>query len=566
VGTFRSAWTHRRWRWLFGSIAVSGAGDWLYMVALVVFLVDATGSATWVAVASVARMLAYVFLSPVGGALADRYDRRRLMLVLDATRAALMVLIAVVVWTDGPVVLAIVLATLSSAASTPYRPAAIAATTELVGEQDLAAANAAETIVYQVASFLGPALGALLVATTDAGWAFLLNGLTFLVAGAMVLRLGNIGGGQAAAPVPVTVVGAATDLEPDAASGSGIVQEIREGAQVLRADRALIALVLIGAASSFLFGFEQVAHVLVAEDRLGMDTSGVGVLAAAIGLGGLIVAPFTPRLGAGRSIATALVLAALMQGLPTLALAFISSPVVASAVLFVEGAAIIVQEVLYITLLQRAVMGEMLGRIFGLQDSLGAVGQMLGSLAVPVLVGVLDLEWALAIGGGMVVVAALASAPGVRRLAARTESERVRLSPVVEELRATGILGDAPQVALERIARAASVVERPEGAVVFHEGDAPDRLYVVSSGTFAVERAGVGELARLGPQSWFGEVGLIQRAPRNATVRCVDAGALVSVPGSVFLAALEQSEVMPDPLRRAVATRSTTAGGGTEGS
>jgi predicted MFS family arabinose efflux permease len=565
VGTFRSAWSHKRWRWLFGSIAVSSAGDWLYVVALVVFLIDVTGSAGWVAVASITRMAAYVFLSPIGGALADRYDRRKLMISLDLARAGVMVLLAVVVWTDAPVVVAIVLATMSSAFTTPYRPCGTAATTELVGEQDLAAANAAESIVAQVATFLGPALGAAVVALTDPGWAFLLNALTFLAAACFVLPLGNIGGGRR----PKVVVAAAQEGDapgtPEPEREPGMVAEIRDGARVLRADRALLLLILIGMAATFLYGFETVVHVLVAEDRLGMSATGVGVLAAAVGLGGLLIAPLTPRLGAGRSIAVALVVAAVLQGVPMIALSVISSPVVASAALVVEGAAVIVQEVLYMTLLQRAIVGEMLGRIYGLQDSLSAAAQGLGSVMVPVLLGVMSLEWALVVGGGIVVLAAAAAYPGVRTLAGRTEAERVRLAPIVADLRGTGILGDATQVALERIARSSEVVPVAAATAVFHEGDAPDRLYVVRSGSFAVERAGVGEVARLGPESWFGEVGLIHRQPRNATVSCVEAGEVVSVPGEVFLAALEHAEVMPDPLRRAVLLRST-AGDGTDGS
>ncbi|NMD23129.1 MAG: MFS transporter, partial [Actinobacteria bacterium] len=55
AGGFRGAWRHRRWRWLLGSYAVSMTGDFLYAVALVVLLIDDTGSAGWVAAAAVLR-------------------------------------------------------------------------------------------------------------------------------------------------------------------------------------------------------------------------------------------------------------------------------------------------------------------------------------------------------------------------------------------------------------------------------------------------------------------------------------------------------------------------------
>jgi MFS family permease len=344
-----------------------------------------------------------------------------------------------------------------------------------------------------------------------------------------------------------------------------MVAEILDGARVLKADRALIALIVIGMASSFVFGFEQVIHVLVADEQLGIGASGVGVLAAAVGLGGVLIAPFTPRLGASRSIAVILVVAAAMQGVPTILLSVIHAPAVATAVLFVEGAAVIVQEVLYITLLQRAVLGDKLGRILGLQDSLGASGQMLGSIAVPVLVALVDLDWTLVIGGAAVVTACLAAAPGVRRLAQRTEAERQRLAPLVDELRATGILGEATQAALERIARSSEVVQVAPGSAVVAEGEIADRLYVIRRGAFAVEREGAGVLAELGPSAWFGEVGIVHKRPRNATVRSVDGGEVIAVPGSVFLGAVEQAEVLPDPLHRTLLARSLTAIDATDG-
>jgi predicted MFS family arabinose efflux permease len=541
VGTFRSAWQHRRWRYFLSAFAVSSAGDWLYSVALVVFLFERTGSAGWVAAAVVTRMLTYVFLGPVGGALADRHDRRRLLVVFDLVRGALMVGLAVVAWTEAPVLLAVVIATLASASSTPYRAAAVAATPELVAEDDLAAANAAETIVFQVGAFVGPAIGAALVASAGAGWAFFVNALTFTASAALVARLGHIGGGRAEAE--------------EGGDEPGMLREIADGAAVVRRDPGLLALLAFGAAASFLFGFELVAHVLVAEERLGMGASGVGVLAAAAGVGGLLVAPFTARVGGRGAAGTLLVASGVLMGVPMMALALVSSPAVAMAVLLVSGAAVVVQEIIFITVLQRACASDVLARISGLETSAGASGQMLGSLAVPVLVGVVNLEWALVIGGGVMVLASLGAGPALQRLVQRTEAERIRLAPVVEHLRRLGIFGEASQAALERIARSAVPVPMAAGDTVFHEGDEADRLYVVLSGTLAVERAGVGELARLGEDDWFGEIGLLHKAARNATVRCAASGELLAIPGPVFLAALEGPERLPDPLLRAVLVR-----------
>ena len=139
-------------------------GDFLYAVALVVLLIDDTGSAGWVAAAAVLRILAYVVLSPFGGVVADRYDRRRLMMTLDIGRFVVMLAVAIVIWAGGHVAVVIVLTVLNSVLTVPYRAAAVAATPHVVAEDDLAAANAAESVIAQFAFFVGPALGALVVA------------------------------------------------------------------------------------------------------------------------------------------------------------------------------------------------------------------------------------------------------------------------------------------------------------------------------------------------------------------------------------------------------------------
>jgi len=72
ASSFRGAWRHRQWRWLLASAAVSNIGDFFYFVALIVFLIQSTGSPSWIAAAAVARLLAYALLGSLGGVVADR--------------------------------------------------------------------------------------------------------------------------------------------------------------------------------------------------------------------------------------------------------------------------------------------------------------------------------------------------------------------------------------------------------------------------------------------------------------------------------------------------------------
>ncbi len=553
-GTFRSAWSHRRWRWMFGSYAISVTGDFVYSVALVVFVLDRTGSAAWVSAAAVARLVPYVLLGPIAGVVADRVDRRRLMVVLDITQAGLLAAMALAVATDGPVVLAIALAAISASASVPYRAAAVATTPRLVPEDDLAAANAAASIAAQAAWFIGPALGAAMVALFDVGWSLLANAAGFLFAAFLVSRAGDLGGG----PSSVTEQ---PGVEPEADGASpGLVGGLTEGVDAIRTDRGLAALVTFVAILMLGFGMEQVLHVFVAVDRVGAGAEWVGVMGASIGIGGLVVAPLTARIARGADVGSALVVSGVMSGVPLAALAVTDSRIVVLALLAIEGAAVIVNEVMLVTLLQRACPDHLLGRVFGLQDSSSAVTQLVGSLIVPVLVGVLGLQVALAIGGGVTVAGTLLLAPALLALGRRGEAERLALAPLVDELRAVPIFADLGEGALTRLARGAIVERREIGDVVMAEGDPADDLYVVRSGALVVHSTGgaggvAREVNRMGGGDWFGEIGVLQRRPRTATVTVTEPVELIRVPGAVFLDGLAAPEILPDPIRRTVAAR-----------
>ena len=93
---FRSALSHRDYRLLLSSLAISDTGNWLYAAATIIYILDATGSAAWVGAAAVVRLLPYILFEPLGGAIADKYDRRKVMIALDLARAGVMCIMAVV--------------------------------------------------------------------------------------------------------------------------------------------------------------------------------------------------------------------------------------------------------------------------------------------------------------------------------------------------------------------------------------------------------------------------------------------------------------------------------------
>ncbi len=570
AGGFAGAWRHRRWRWMLASFTVSLTGDFLYMVALVVFVLEATDSAAWVAGAAVARVMAYVVLGPIGGVLADRMDRRRLMLTLDLVRFAIMAALALLVWADGPPAIVVLGTVAAAAASTPYRPAAVAATPVLVAEDDLAAANAAESIVGSLAFFAGPALGAAVVTIANPGAAFAVNAATYLVSAAFITRIGDAGGGPPPTPTPssgeTNQTNDSGDVDRDDAmaaaqepSTGGIVAamwtDIREGAGVMRNNAAVAALTVLAGAVVFQYGAEAVLLPFVATDRLGLDLAGVGLLLAAQGVGGIIAAPFMGRLGARRNAGQLLAGSGVVAGVTMALLAVTSSTWVAITLFAVEGVSTIVFEVLLITMLQRACPEGVLARVYGLQDSLTAATQLIGSALAPLALLWFGLEGGLVFFGIAVGAISIATAPALARASAASDEERRALAPLTERFGALGIFGDASQAALERIARATSPLHVAAGEIVFVEGDKPDDLYVVDAGTFDVTTQAHGLINKMGPDDWFGEIGLLRGLPRTATVTATSPSNLLEIPGQIFLDALASPDVLPDPLRRTMSRR-----------
>ncbi len=175
VAEYRRVLAIREARLLIGASAASQVGDWLYNAALLGYVYSATHSAAWVAVATIFRLLPFVLLGPLGGAIADRYPRRTVLVSGSLLRLALMLVLAAVVAGHAPVAVVIAIVAVSSTAGTAETPTTLAALPRLVGEARIGPANALLHTVQDLAVVIGPAIGALLLAVASAPAAFIAN-------------------------------------------------------------------------------------------------------------------------------------------------------------------------------------------------------------------------------------------------------------------------------------------------------------------------------------------------------------------------------------------------------
>jgi MFS family permease len=391
-----TALRHPRFGRLLAALAVSQAGDWLYNVALLAYVDSQTHSAAWLGLTTAARVAPIVVLGPLGGVIADRFDRRAVMIATDVIRAGLMGMLALVAVAGLPVILAPLLAALATLAAAPHPPCVAASTPQMVDDADLPAANAARAAITPTCVVVGPALGAVLLLLGPPSLAFALNGLTFV---ASALMIASIPAGPAFRP-------ARADAAADSAAPS-VLADLRAGAAALLGQPAACRLVGADIACSVVYGAQTVLLLLVAR-RLGLGADGYGYLLGAAGLGGVLGAWLAGRLGGVAQRPSVLAIALLCVAVP-LPLLTVSGSIAAALVLaLVGGAGAVVVEVLAETGLQRSLPQEVLGRAYGFAFPAALSGIVLGSLIAPLLVAIAGLEGTLTLlGAGVALTAGL---------------------------------------------------------------------------------------------------------------------------------------------------------------
>jgi predicted MFS family arabinose efflux permease len=398
---FLTALRQRNLRRLFGGLVVSQAGDWLYNLALLAFVYERTGSSAWVGITTAARILPEVALGPLGGVLADRHDRRAIMIASDVLRAATMGALALLAIAGGPILLAPVLAALCTAAGAAYPQCVVALLPRLVADEDLPAANAARVSITHLCVVGGPILGAVLLVLGSPAATFAVNGVSFL-AGAVIV-----------AALPRAAFRRPAGAEP--AEPARLRGELATCWRALREHPTALPLVGIEIVASAIYGASTVLFVLLAM-RFGLGAAGYGYLLSALGAGGILAAGVAGAAAASSRPRRALLGAVVAFGLPLPLLALTGSVPAAIALVAVMGAGQMISEVGVDTILQRSLDPAVFARAYGLVVPACVAAIVAGALLAPLAVSLLGLDATLAITGAAVLVyAALSARSGLER-------------------------------------------------------------------------------------------------------------------------------------------------------
>ena len=488
--------------------------EWAFTVGLGI-VAYRDGGATAVGLVGLLRMVPSALLAPLLSPLADRGRRERVLVLVSVLRAVATGAVAVNVALGGPTQVVYGLAVVSTVVATLYRPAHSALLPSLCRTgYELASANVVRGLLDSAATLVGPLLAALILHVT---------GVTVLFAVAA--------GASLSAAVVLLRVDYDAPPRPSAGGGAGLVRSAVEGVRVVGRDGDLALIMVLAAAQSLTRGALTVLTVVVAIDLLGTGEPGVGYLNAAVGAGAVVGSLAASLLVSSRRLGAWFAVGVALWGLPVTLVGVFPDELAALVLLAFVGVGNALIDLSGFTLLARLAADEVLARVFGVVEGLVALSIGVGAVVASLLVDRVGVEPALVTVGLLCPVLAVASWPRLRRM---DGSIGVRDGDI-EVLHSVPMLQVLPLPAIEQLARGLEHVDVPAGRSVFEQGDVGDHYYVIESGQ--AEVVGDGRVvATLGPGEGFGEVALLRRIRRTATVRAV---------GQLRLQALSSDRFLP---------------------
>jgi MFS family permease len=360
IGYIELLRSNRGFRMLWLGQVVSQMGDWFDTIAVYTIALRLTGSSRSVALIMVARFLPSVIMGPLSGVIADRFNRRSIMIVSDVMRA-LVVLGFLFVRRPDQMWLVYVLTVLQLAFSAFFEPAKTAAIPSIVSDRELLPANAIASVTWSAMLTIGAVIGGLVAGWFGTDAAFILDSLTFLLSAVLI----------ASVRFPKRPVRAKTKLTFAKALG---ISDTLEGARYVKSRRRVFAYLMVKPAWGM--GGGILTLLAVFGERIfpvaGKTATGIGVLFTARGIG-TAIGPIVARRWAGetrRQMQSWIGIAFLIGGAFYIGFGVSKSLLLALLFLLVAHSGGSILWVFSTVLLQREVEDQFRGRVFAAELAL----------------------------------------------------------------------------------------------------------------------------------------------------------------------------------------------------
>lgn len=261
---------YRNYQLYFAGQGISLIGFWLHQVALGWLVYQVTQSSFWVGAVAAIGGLPFLVLTTFAGVFVDRVDKQKLLIWTQSLEMVSALLLGILVLT-GAVSLPWILlsALITGVVGAVDVPARMAFISEMVHRKDMASAISLNIGVFNTARFIGPALAGVMVAGVGAGWAFVLNGLSFLPATWAMLNIR-----------PLNTPKAEVDTHP--------LESLKEGLKFSFTHPKLLYLIILGTMMGIFLWPYQTLMPVIAEKVFHSGAGGLGSLLSAAGLGSLL--------------------------------------------------------------------------------------------------------------------------------------------------------------------------------------------------------------------------------------------------------------------------------------
>jgi MFS family permease len=387
VAHFTRAFRHRNYQLFFGGQLISLTGTWMQSVAESWLVFRLTGSSALLGVTSFVTLAPVFLFATIGGTVADRVDRHRIILVTQTLSMVLPLVLAALTLTGRVQVWHVfTLATCLGVVNAFDIPARQSFIVEMVGREDLPNAIALNSTMVNGARVVGPAIAGLVVAAVGEGWCFLVNGLSYIgvLAGLLLMD------------VPA---------RPRQAARASALRDTLDGFRFVARTAPVRALLVLLGVVSFAGMPYSVLMPVFAESILHSGPKGLGILMAASGLGSLFGALALVSRRGVRGLGRWVAISTAAFGLALIGFSLSRTFWVSAALLVPLGAALIVEMASSNTLIQAMVPNVLRGRVMAVYSMMFMGMAPFGALFAGWLAERIGAPRTVALGGAICIVA-----------------------------------------------------------------------------------------------------------------------------------------------------------------
>ena len=373
---------HRRYRLLWLGMLISVAGTQMQIAAILWHVNELSGEPIALGGVGLARIAPVLIFSLLAGALADTWNRRRLMLLTQTTLALLAALLAWITRTGHDTVWVIYAITAVTAGVTAFDlPARQSLIPNLVPREHLTNAFSLGSIAFQTGAIVGPALGGLVLARLGLDWAYWINALSYVAVIIALLMMGPVH--QEAQP---------------AASGGVSLAAVAEGVRFIRGQPIVLSSMLLDFFATF-FSSATALLPIFAKEILGVGPLGYGWLVSAQSVGAVCAATVISIRGQIIGQGKVLLRAVTIFGLATIVFGLSRSYWLTFGALTVAGAADSVSTILRNTIRQLQTPDRLRGRMVSVNQMFFMGGPQLGELEAGLVAQLIGAPFSVVSGG-----------------------------------------------------------------------------------------------------------------------------------------------------------------------